>query len=91
MNTRIYTICSIWEAVALTIHEVYRLSELEEVVGELHSVEIAEVGSIATIGKIAVWLPEELAEQLKGLIGRRVAILRLDGYHFRCLDGENDA
>jgi hypothetical protein len=91
LNTRIYTICSIWEAVALTIHEVYRLSELEEVLGELHSVEITEIGSVAVIGKIAVWLPEELAEQLKGLIGRRVAILRLDGYHFRCLDGENDA
>jgi hypothetical protein len=91
LNTRIYTICSIWEAVALTIHEVYRLSELEEVVGELNSVEITEISSVAAIGKISVWLPEELAVQLKGLIGRRVAILRLDGYHFRCLEGENDA
>ena len=91
MNTRIYTICSIWEAVILTVHEAYRLSELEEVLGELHSVEITEIGSAAVIGKISVWLPEELAEQLKGMIGRRVAILRLDGYHFRCLDGENNA
>jgi hypothetical protein len=74
--------------VALTVHESYRLSELEEVLGELQNIEITEIGMIAVIGNISLLLPEELAIQLKGLIGRRVAVLRLDGYHVRCL--END-
>lgn len=72
---------------ALAVHKAYRLSELEEVFGELHSIEIAETGLVVVIGKISVWLPEELAGQLDGLIGRHVAILRLDGYHLRCFDG----
>ena len=46
----------------MTISEAYRLSELEEVLGELHSVEIEELGLVAVIGKITVLLPEELAE-----------------------------
>jgi hypothetical protein len=74
--------------VTLTIHEAYRLSELEEVLGELHSIEMTEIGLIAAIGNISVLLPEELAGQLNGLIGRRIGLLRLDGYHVRLLDGE---
>jgi hypothetical protein len=74
--------------VVLTAHYVYRLSELEEVIGELCDIEITKIGLVAVIGKISVLLPEELAEQLKGLIGRRIAVLRLDGYHLRRLDGE---
>ena len=61
-----------------------RLSELEEVLGELHSVENTEIGLIAVIGKVSVLLPEELAGKLQGFIGRRVAMLRLEGYHVRC-------
>jgi hypothetical protein len=72
----------------MTIHEAYRLSELEEVLGELHSIEITEIGLIAVIGKITVLLPEELADKLQGLVGRRIGILRLDGYHVHCLDKE---
>jgi hypothetical protein len=73
---------------ALTVHEIYRLSELEEVLGELHSIEIIETGLVAVIGKVRILLPEEPAGQLEGLLGRRVAILRLDGYHVRCLDDD---
>ena len=77
----------------MTIREHYRQSELEEVLGELHSLEITEIGLIAVIGKISVLLPEdkELATKLRDLIGRRVAMLRLDGYHVRCIEEEKHA
>jgi hypothetical protein len=73
---------------ALTLHETYRLSEYEEVLGVLHSIEDTDMGLIAVIGKISVLLPDELAESLLGLVGKKVAILRLDGYHTRCLNKE---
>jgi hypothetical protein len=76
------------EVVALTANEVYRQSELEEVLGTLLSVENTEMGLIALIGKIKVLLPEELAEDLQALIGKRIGILRLDGYRVRSLDRE---
>jgi len=72
----------------LTIHEAHRLQELEEVLGDLRSVENTEIGLVAQISKISVLLPEEMAGKLRGLVGRRVGILRLDGYHVRCLDKE---
>jgi hypothetical protein len=75
--------------VALNLPEAYRLSELEEVVGTLHSITITDIGLVAVIGWISVWLPDDLEEMLKSLNGRRVAILRLDGYHVRCLEDEN--
>ena len=71
----------------MTVHEIYRISELEEVLGDLHSIDITEAGLVAVIGKVEVLLPEELAGQLEGLIGVRVGVLRLDGYHIRCLEG----
>jgi hypothetical protein len=55
----------------------------------LHSVDNTDIGLIAVIGKISVWLPNELEEDLKGLVGQRVGILRLDGYHIRCLGEKN--
>jgi hypothetical protein len=72
----------------LTVHEAHRLSELEEVLGDLHGVENTEMGLVAQISKISVLLPEELADKLEGLVGERIGILRLDGYHVRCLDKE---
>jgi hypothetical protein len=73
---------------ALSVNEVYRLSEYEEVLGVLRSVENTDMGLIAIIGKISVLLPDELAENLLGLVGEKVAILRLDGYHLRCINKE---
>jgi hypothetical protein len=72
----------------LTIHEPHRLSELEEVLGNLRSIEITEIGLIAVIGKVSVLLPDadELVGKLQGLIGRRVDLLRLEGYHLLCID-----
>lgn len=70
----------------MTIHKPYFMNELDEVVGELHHVEETDDGCLALIGKILVLLPQELAEKLQGLIGKRVSVLRLDGYHIRCMD-----
>jgi hypothetical protein len=70
----------------LIINEPRRLAEREEVLGELHNFRITEIGLIATIGKITVSLPIELANSLTGLEGQRVGILRLDGYHVRRFD-----
>ena len=72
----------------MTIHEAHRLSELEEVLGELLSVKNTEIGLVAQISKVSVLLPEELFGKLQGLVGKRIGILRLDGYHIRCLDKE---
>ena len=70
----------------MTINAPYHMSELDEVLGSLNSVEKTEIGLVAQISKISVLLPEELAGKLQGLVGRRIGILRLDGYHVRCLD-----
>jgi hypothetical protein len=69
----------------LTVHEAYRLSELQEILGELHSIQITEIGLIAVIGKISVLLPDEMERNLQGLVGKRIGILRLDGYHIRSI------
>ncbi len=63
----------------------YRMRDLDEVRGDLHCIEEAEGGCLALIGKIPVLLPEELDGKLQGMVGRRVGILRLDGWHIRDL------
>lgn len=70
------------------IHEPKRLAELEEVVGKLRSIETIDIGQVAHIGKFCVLLPEneDLIGKLQCLVGRRMAMLRLDGFHVRCLD-----
>jgi hypothetical protein len=67
------------------------MKELDEVLGDLHHIEEAEGGCLALIGKIPVLVPPELTETLQGLIGRRVGVLRLEGYRVRDLDGEEHA
>ena len=70
----------------MTVHEQHRMSEYDEVIGLLHSIHLTEYGLLALIGEIQVLLPEELAGKLQGLMGRRIALLRLDGYHLCCLE-----
>jgi hypothetical protein len=67
-------------------NSVYRMMELDEVIGDLHHMENTDVGLIAQISKVRVLLPEELASKLNDLIGKRIGILRYDGYRVRCLD-----
>jgi hypothetical protein len=62
-----------------------RMKELDEVLGDLHQVEETDGGCLALIGKILVLLPPEMAGKLQGLIGKRIGVLRLDGYHLRCM------
>lgn len=62
----------------------YRMRELDEVLGPLHHVENSpHDGCLALIGKIPVLLPSEIFGELQKLIGRKIGILRLDGYHIR--------
>jgi hypothetical protein len=69
----------------MTIHEAYRMSELDEVVGELHSIEEGEGRLLALIGQIPVVFPEEMGSRLKELLGKRIGILKLSGYRVRVL------
>ena len=62
------------------------MAEFDEVLGHLHSIHLTEYGLLALIGEIQVLHPEELAGKLEGLIGRRLSLLRLDGYRVRCLE-----
>jgi hypothetical protein len=70
----------------LTIHEVYRMRELDEVLGLLNSLEEANGWLLALIGKVPVLLPMELQDRLQSLLGKRIGVLRLDGYRVRCID-----
>ncbi len=69
----------------MVAQEIYHMSELDEVLGPLYSMEEFEGGIVALIGRIHVYLPSELSEKLQGLIGRRVGVLRLGGYRVRAL------
>jgi hypothetical protein len=70
----------------LTNHDAYRMNELDEVVGELHSIEEMEDRCLLVlIGQISVLLPLELASRLKEFQGKRIGILKLNGYHVRVL------
>lgn len=71
----------------MTIHETYRMRELDEVLGPLNGLEEADGWLLALIGKIPVLLPLELQDCLQSLLGKRIGVLRLDGYRVRCIDG----
>lgn len=70
----------------MTIHDVYHMRELDEVLGPLNSLEEANGWLLALIGKIPVLLPMELQDRLQSLLGQRIGVLRLDGYRVRCID-----
>lgn len=65
--------------------EVYRMRDLEEVLGDLHHIEEDEGGIIALIGKIPVLLPLELSETLQTLVGQRIGVIRIGEYRARAL------
>jgi hypothetical protein len=62
------------------------MRELDEVLGPLNSLEEANGWLLALIGKIPVLLPMELQDRLQSLLGKRIGILRLDGYRIRSID-----
>lgn len=61
--------------------EPHRLAELEEAVGTLLRVTELEGFAVAVFAWGAVSLPVETAGRLRELVGKRVAILRLDGQY----------
>ena len=71
--------------------EPHRQQEFEESCGVLLQVHEAESFCIAVFDFGAISLPGELAARLSKLIGQKIGILRLDGYHVRRLDGEKHA
>ncbi len=69
----------------IVAQKIYHMNELDEVLGPLNAIEEFEGGIIALIGKIPVYLPSGLTVELQGLIGRRVGVLRFEGYRVRAL------
>lgn len=65
--------------------ELHREREFEESRGVLLRIHESEGFCIAVFAWGAVSLPKEMAERLRELIGKRVSILRLEGYHVRDL------
>jgi len=65
--------------------EPRRLSELDEARGLLQEVSCRDGRALASFEWGSVAFPEELREELASLVGRTVAVLRLDGYHVRAV------
>lgn len=66
--------------------EPCRLSELDEARGLLESVSCWDGLTVAVFSWGSVALPEEIREELAALVGKTVAVLRLDGrYHCRAV------
>jgi hypothetical protein len=63
-----------------------RLQELEEARGELLRIFEAEGQVVACFSWGCCSFPGELREELAALVGREIAILRLEGYHIRAVD-----
>jgi len=78
----VYYSCA--EYKSLSQAEAQPLKELEEVRGQLLRIYEAEGRCIAVFCFGEVAFPVDLRERLVGLVGRKCAILKLDGkYHFR--------
>ena len=63
----------------------YRMHELDRICGELENYEIIPEGLLAVIEGIRILLPIELEESFSGNVGRKIAVLKLSGFHFRIL------
>lgn len=72
------------------LEPAYRLlSEFMEQRHKLLEVRIEDSQCIAKFPNGEFAFPVELHEKLAPLVGRTVAVLRLDGYHVRDLEAEN--
>ena len=67
-----------------------RLAELEEQRHILLSVRCEDGQCIAKFPNGEFIFPEEMREKLEPLVGKTVAILRLNGYHIREVVGSGD-
>jgi hypothetical protein len=69
----------------------HRLTYLDGARGQLISVIEIEGYAVAAFPWGAISLPGELAERLRPLVGKKIGILCLDGYHIRDLEAEDHA
>jgi hypothetical protein len=66
-----------------------RLRELEEARGQLLKILDSEGQAVAAFKWGAISLPLDLRDELAGMVGRKIAILRLGGrYYIRGLDSD---
>jgi len=79
------------EAKRLSDPGPHQPQNLEENRGKLLKVTELEGFVVAVFPHGAISLPGEFAGELRELIGRKIGILRLDGYHIRDLDAEGYA
>jgi hypothetical protein len=74
------------------ITQIHILEPYSDLVGKLNGLAFSEGGLVATIGKISIFIPSALEDQLRPFIGQRIAMLRTDlpqkEYLFRVLTGE---
>ena len=63
----------------------YTMYELDRICGTLENYEIIPEGLLAVIEGIQILLPIELEESFSGNLGRKIAVLKLSGFHFRAL------
>jgi hypothetical protein len=69
-----------------------RLAELDEALDILDGIDdLSDDGIVARFRFGSIWLPEELGSELRALVGKKVGVLRLDGYRVRCLNGGNNS
>jgi hypothetical protein len=65
-----------------------RLESWMDAIGPLHGLQEQDGCLVAKIGPVLVALPYELNEELKDLIGQKIAILRTESdYRLRVIDG----
>jgi hypothetical protein len=64
------------------------LSERKEAVGKLLEIREMETFVLAVFSWGSISLPLDLATELREQVGKKVAILHLDGYHMRVIDSE---
>ncbi len=70
----------------MTIHDAYHMRPWDEVLGPALEVEEHDGYCLALIGKIPVYLPQDLASRLREAKGQRIGILRTDNdYRFRVI------
>jgi hypothetical protein len=79
-----------YELTSISEPEACRLKDLEEARGQLLSVFCLDGLAVTSFEWGAVAFPEDMYTHLEGLVGKTVAIFRLDGrFHVRDLEGEN--
>lgn len=65
------------------------LAEYEEIRGILTGFELVDSYCVVNFQFGAFALPKELEPRLRELIGRKIAILKLEGFRIRCLENRD--